>query len=366
MIGQNLYYLNNKKYVTNQSNLDTVLHEFSSFYHTKTPRKMIFIQPSEARSTRGEWDPNSIEDLITTRIARDRVITEYKNFADVDDIDYLQNSDKAVLIFTDEYDQLSVLSRYVAGLIKCCGFYDNKTDDQIKVMAARFIDMIVEADWMFNFISDYLESDESIDDVQVYCEEQIDEHGMYDNTYQNGANFSYDLLFYLNDHYRTAGVQNLIKEKFTIHAQTMTRDVMEHFTSRRHYMAYFLSVLDWMNDNGYPVDKHQWVKDVYLTRANQGNYTQAFYQMEETWNRVKDDAAFIAAHQDKADQDADGWEYMDLYTEFKNVFPIVRKVLQGDYDMENLTADIKLINTDVQFFSKRQNRIPYLIHKYPL
>ena len=55
-----------------------------------------------------------------------------------------------------------------------------------------------------------------------------------------------------------------------------------------------------------------------------------------------------------------------LYTEFKNVFPIVRKVLQNDFDMDNLTADLKLINTDVQFFSKRQNRIPYLIHKYPL
>ena len=366
MIGQNLYYLNNKKYVTNQSNLDTVFFEFSSFYHTKNPRKMVFVQPSDDRSHRGTFDTEAIERLITDKFPRERVVTEYKNWADVDDIDYLQNSDKCVLIFVDEYDQLTLLARYVAGLIKCSGYYPDHTDEQFRDMAADFVDKIIEADWMFNFVSEYLESEESISDVEQYCKDQIDDHGFYDNTFRNGANFSYDLLFYLNDHHRCSQVQGLIKEKFTIHAQTMVKDVMEHFTSRRHYMAYFLSVLDWMNANGYSVNKHEWVKDVYLKRANQGNYAQAFYIMEETWNEVKDDPAFIAAHQDKADADADGWEYMDLYTEFKNAFPIVRKVLQGDYDMDNLTADIKLINTDVQFFSKRQNRIPYLIHKYPL
>jgi hypothetical protein len=55
-----------------------------------------------------------------------------------------------------------------------------------------------------------------------------------------------------------------------------------------------------------------------------------------------------------------------MYTEINNVFPIVKKVLERDFDMDNLTEDLRLINTDVQFFSKRQNRIPYLIHKYTL
>ena len=41
-------------------------------------------------------------------------------------------------------------------------------------------------------------------------------------------------------------------------------------------------------------------------------------------------------------------------------------VLERTWDLDNLTRDLKMINTDVQFFSKRQNRIPYLIHKYPL
>ena len=362
MIGQNLYYLNNKKYCTTFSNKDTVLFELNSFYHTGTPRKLVFVEMDTRREEAGTYGRDGVENLVREKTPDSRVTIEWKNFEDVDDITYLENSDKAMLIFADDFDQLNVFSRYIAGLLKASNFYSSSTDDQIKAIAADFVAKVVEADWMFN----YMNIHEDLLDVDAYCQNMITTHGMFSNTYQNGANFSYDLLFYLNDHQRNSSVQGLIKEKFTIHSNTMAKDVMEHFTSRRHYMAYFLSVIDWMNANGFSVDKDAWVKETYLNLANKGQYTQAFYKMEEQWNRVKDDSDFIAAHQSKADSAADGWEYMDLYTEFKNAFPIVRKVIQQDYDMDNLTEDIKLINTDVQFFSKRQNRIPYLIHKYPL
>ena len=362
MIGQNLYYLNNKKYCTTFSNLDTVLFELNSFYHTGNPRKLVFVEMNQTRENAGTYARDGVESTVRSKTPDSRIVIEWKNFTDVDDIDYLQNSDKAILMFADDFDQMNILGRYIGGLIKASNFYPDHTDNQIRDIAADFVEKIVEADWMFN----YMTVNEDLVDISDYITNMINTHGMYSNTYQNGANFSYDLLFYLNDHHTNASVQGLIKEKFVVHSNTMAKDVMEHFTSRRHYMAYFLSVIDWMNANGYPVDKDAWVKETYLNLANKGQYTQAFYKMEEQWNRVKDDANFIAAHQSKADADPDGWEYMDLYTEFKNAFPIIRKVIQQDYDMNNLSADIKLINTDVQFFSKRQNRIPYLIHKYPL
>ena len=362
MIGQNLYYINNKKYCTTFSNLDTVLHEYNSFYHTSAPRKIVFVEMNSTRENAGSLAQDGCIAKVHESIPADRATIEFKDYADVDNIDYLQNSEKVVLLFWDDFDQLSVLGRYIGGLIRASNFYPAHTDAQIKAMAGDFVHKVTEADWMFN----YMTVNEDLTDVDAYVQGQIDTHGFYSNTFQNGANFSYDLLFYLNDYHTNASVQGLIKEKFVIHSNTMTKDVMEHFTSRRHYMAYFLSVIDWMNANGYPVDKDAWVKETYLNLANKGQYMQAFYKMEEQWNRVKDDANFIAAHKSKADADPDGWEYMDLYTEFKNAFPIVRKVIQQDYDMDNLSADIKLINTDVQFFSKRQNRIPYLIHKYPL
>ena len=362
MIGQNLYYLNNKKYCTTFSNLDTVLFELNSFYHTSNPRKLVFVEMDARREEAGTFARDGVLDKIQQQTPDSRVQVEWKTFEEADNITYLENSDKAILIFLDDFDHLNVLGRYVAGLLKACNWWPTLSDEEHRDKAADFVDKVVEADWMFN----YMTVNPGLHDVPGYVKSMINTHGLYNNTYQNGANFSYDLLFYLNDYHTNASVQALIKEKFVIHSNTMAKDVMEHFTSRRHYMAYFLSVIDWMNANGYPVDKDAWVKETYLNLANKGQYTQAFYKMEEQWNRVKDDASFIAAHQSKADADPDGWEYMDLYTEFKNAFPIVRKVIQQDYDMDNLSADIKLINTDVQFFSKRQNRIPYLIHKYPL
>tara|TARA_A100001201_G_scaffold22061_1_gene24745 strand:- start:323 stop:1411 length:1089 start_codon:yes stop_codon:yes gene_type:complete len=362
MIGQNLYYLNNKKYCTTFSNLDTVLFELNSFYHTGNPRKLVFVEMDARREEAGTFARDGVLDNIRQKTPDSRVTVEWKNFDEADDITYLENSDKAILIFADDFDHLNVLGRYVAGLLKACNWWPTLSNEEHRDKAADFVDKIVEADWMFN----YMKINPDLVDVPAYVKRMCDTHGIYANTFQNGANFSYDLLFYLNDYHTNASVQGLIREKFVIHSNTMAKDVMEHFTSRRHYMAYFLSVIDWMNANGYPVDKDAWVKETYLNLANKGQYTQAFYKMEEQWNRVKDDANFIAAHQSKADSTPDGWEYMDLYTEFKNAFPIVRKVIQQDYDMDNLSADIKLINTDVQFFSKRQNRIPYLIHKYPL
>lgn len=364
MIGQNLYYLNNKKYVTNVDNLDTCLMELRSYYHTHEPRKLVIVHPNPASGVEALIEGQYTEHVTINRREAENLV-EFKTWAEVDDITYLENSDKCILMFAREEDQMAVLAKYISGLLKASGWYDGiKTDSEIDSMTGEFIEKICDVDLMFT----YMKASETMNDISNYCDTVLadSDGGSYNATYQNGKNFSYDLLFFLNDYHRCDDVQNMIKEKFTVHQSTMAQDVMEHFTSRRHYMAYILSVIDWMNDNGYTVNKTEWVQDCYIKLANKGNYTGAFYKMEELWNQVKDNADFIAAHQSKADASADGWEYMDLYTEFKNVFPIVRKVLTNDFDMDNLTADLALINTDVQFFSKRQNRIPYLIHKYTL
>ena len=367
MIGQNLYYLNNSKYISTMDNLGTVCFELNSYYHTATPRNIVIVHPSN-----GDQLLSAQYEVIANTIrANANDLISYMHYADVDDIDYIQNSDKVIILFSTVDDMIKVFARYTSGLITASGFYDSSTN--VNAMVGAFLEKIFSMDVMLTMVLD----NETILDVSNHVDTlfSTDSGGgavtPYTVIYQNGKNFSYDLLFFLNDYYTNNSVQLLIKEKFTVHQSTMAQDVMEHFTSRRHYLAYILSVIDWMNANvsrnaEYATNKTTWIRSCYVTKANAGNYTAAFYQLEELWNLVKDDTAFLAAHQSKADSDADGWEYMDLYTEFKNVCPIVRKVLQNDFDMDNLTADLKLINTDVQFFSKRQNRIPYLIHKYPL
>ena len=367
MIGQNLYYLNNTKYISTIDNLGTVCGELNSYYHTGTPRDIIIV-----RSSMGGFLVEGQYNIIAegTRAGASEYLS-FMDFADVDDIDFIQNSDKRIILFATSGDMIKVFSRYTHGLLTASGFYDSSTN--ITSMVGSFLEKIFSMDTMLTILM----NSNDLNDVSNYVDTlfSTDSGGgavtPYTVVYQNGKNFSYDLLFWLNDYHRNASVQALIKEKFTVHQSTMAQDVMEHFTSRRHYLAYILSVIDWMNANTarnaqYATDKTAFIQDCYITKANAGNYTAAFYLLEELWNKVKADTAFIAAHQDKADSDADGWEYMDLYTEFKNVFPIVRKVLQNDFDMDNLADDLRLINTDVQFFSKRQNRIPYLIHKYPL
>lgn len=367
MIGQNLNYLNNTKYITTMDNLGTVVGELNSYYHNETARNIIIVRPSTGGfMVEGQY--NLIAEGVRSGAS---TYLSYMDFDDVDNIDYIQNSDKRILLFATAADMIKVFARYTHGLLTASNFYPDNTN--ITSMVGAFLEKIFSMDVMMTMVL----ANEEFNDVSNHVDTlfSTDSGGgavtPYTVIYQNGKNFSYDLLFWLNDYHRTASVQSLIKEKFTVHQSTMAQDVMEHFTSRRHYLAYILSVIDWMNANisrnsQYATDKTAWIQDCYVVKANAGNYTAAFYKLEELWNLVKDDAAFILAHQSKADSDATGWEYMDLYTEFKNVFPIVRKVLQNDFDMDNLTTDLKLINTDVQFFSKRQNRIPYLIHKYPL
>jgi len=365
MIGQSLYYLNNKKYITNTHNVETVIGELNSFYHTAQPRRITVVNPSMENS---RLEPAEYENLAENARIGASELMDFAAWEDVANPTFIQNSDKRIVMFTDETDMLFVFANYTSGLLRASGFYPEPAND-INAITAHYIDAVINQDMVLSMMSD----------SQVYADARNHVLGVLNAedavpwvvTYQNGKNFSYDLLFFLNDNYPCAEIAGLLVEKFTIHSPVMAKDVMEHFTSRRHYSAYIMSVIDYMNanateENGWATDKKQFFKDVYVNAANKSNYTLAFYLLEEMWNKVKDDADFIAVHQHKADTTPDGWEYMDLYTEINNVFPIVKKVLERNFDTENITEDLKLINTDVQFFSKRQNRIPYLIHKYPL
>lgn len=361
MIGQHLYYLNNKTYITNVTNLETVIFEMNAYYHTKAPRQILIVHPSDSDTQLMESQYNQLAEFQRTGVSSEFI--SYAQFEDVATSDFIQNSDKYIMVFATEEDMITVYARYTAGLLHASGFYSN-SDSTVEQITAAFIEKVIESDIMFT----YMQASEAMTDVSAYIDGVFanEDTPRFDIVYQNGKNFSYDLLFFLNDYYPTDAVRSLLVEKFTIHSADMAQDVMEHFTSRRHYMAYILSVIDWMNDNGLPVDKQAFVNETYLKAANKGNYQVAFYQLEELWNRVKDNPDFIEAHTSKVNASADGWEYNDLYTEINNVFPIVKKVLERTFDMDNLTEDLRLINTDVQFFSKRQNRIPYLIHKYTL
>ena len=370
MIGQSLYYLNNKKYITNTMNIETVVTELNTYYHTQNPRNIVVVHPDRNEEEAGQVVEGQIIQLAEgVRTGAGDLMT-FENFDDVATADYIQNSDKRIIAFYDETDMLNVYCRYISGLLTASGFYaDADPAVDINEITCNFIESVVNSDTVITMMSESV----IMDDANAVCAAILAnaETPPFTIVYQNGKNFSYDLLFYLNENYPCDGVKNLIVEKFTIHSSVMAQDVMEHFTSRRHYTAYLFSVIDYMNANAtdannWATNKKEFFQDVYVNAANAGNYQLAFYKLKELWDKIKDDAAFIQVHQDKVANSADGWEYWDLYTEINNVFPIVQKVLERNFSAETITEDLRLINTDVQFFTKRQNRIPYLIHKYPL
>jgi hypothetical protein len=362
MIGQSFYYLTNKKYISNITNFDNVITELNAYYTTGNPRTVVLVHPSPKDGEEVQLMPAPYEqkaDSYRLGLSGDLV---FRNFSDVVNSDYIQNSDKEFLLFSDEEDMLHAYARYVAGLLSASGFY-NDSETSVADIACDFIESIIQADFTLTLMY----SSEIMNTARSVCASILadPETPAFDIVYQNGKNFSYDLLFYLNDNYPCDGVKNLIIEKFTVHSNEIARDVMEQFTSQRRDMAYILSVIDWKNANGTPMDKTEFVQAVFVDLANAGNYTAAFYKLEELWNSVKDNEDFIAAHTSKVNT-IGGWEYNDQYNEINHLFPTVRKVLERSWDINNISDELKLMDTDVQFFAKRQNRIPYLIHKYTL
>lgn len=365
MIGQSLYYLNNKKYITNTTNIETVVTELNTYYHTQNPRNIVVVHPNKDDAQLVTAQILALAEGVRTGASE---LMSFHFFNDIANSEYIQNSDKVIIAFTDEEDMLNAYCRYISGLLHASGFYADSGHD-IDEITCNFIQAVVNSDSVITLMSESL----IMNNAAQVCRDVLanPETPRFDLVYQNGKNFSYDLLFYLNENYPCAGVKNLIVEKFTIHSSVMAQDVMEHFTSRRHYTAYLLSVIDYMNahatpENGWATDKQEFFRDVYINAANASNYQLAFYKLKDLWDKIKDDPGFKQVHDDKVANSPDGWEYLDLYTEINNVFPIVQKVLERNFSAETITEDLRLINTDVQFFTKRQNRIPYLIHKYPL
>ena len=112
---------------------------------------------------------------------------------------------------------ITVLVRYTAGLIKASGFYP--ADSDFQAITSAFVNKIFDVDLMFTYINNH----DIVADIPGHLTSfwagdtrPAGRNTPYDVIFQNGKNFSYDLLFFLNDYYRCSGVQGLIKEKFTL------------------------------------------------------------------------------------------------------------------------------------------------------
>jgi len=366
MIGQSYYYLNNKKYLTNITNCGTIISEVNNFYHTRTPRAIKIVEPSEEGH---QLLPNQLLEEAEAMRTGSTDLIEFVEWEDASTIEFIENSDKCIVAYTDEADMLDIYVRYTQGLLTASGFYASHATS-VDQIAAEFVTKVCESDALLTIMNDSA----LFQDTLGYCNQILADADKpaFTVQYENGKNFSYDLLFFLNDYYPCDAVKSLIIEKFTIHSSEITRDIMEQFTGMRRDLAYICAVIDWMNanataENRLATDKADFINRVFVEphTAENRNWTVPFYALADLWNKVKDNADFKAAHAAKSDG-ITSWEYNDEYNELNYMIPMTKKILEQTWDINNLSAELKLLEAEVQFFAKRQNRIPYLIHKYSL
>ena len=193
MIGQHLYFLNNKKYITNSTNLETVFFEMNSFYHTKTPRTVCMIESSMPDSQIVQYDVRVRADSIRANAGADII---FKPWEEVCTSEFIQNSEKYILVAWEEEDQIHIHARYAAGLLAAAGFYAD-TDHDVNTIVGEFMEKIFDCDSMFTYMS----AAPAVQDISNTVETILNnpETPPFDVTYRNGKNFSYDFLFFLTN-----------------------------------------------------------------------------------------------------------------------------------------------------------------------
>ena len=141
MIGQSLYYLNSTVYITEVSNLETVVMEMTNFYTNKTKRKVVIVEPKEApdgsEMMLNKLDYDVISDAVIPGFSE---TIEYRTYAEVVNADFISDSDKTIILFSLKEDMLDCYVRYIAGLLKAANFYP----DNYKQVAIDFICKVTE------------------------------------------------------------------------------------------------------------------------------------------------------------------------------------------------------------------------------
>ena len=151
MIGQSLYYLNNKKYITNTQNVETVIGELNSFYHTAEPRRITIVHPDIEDAF---LQPAEYELLADNARSGASSLLDFEQWEDVANADYIQNSDKRILMFTDEEDMIKVFAKYTAGLLTASGFYPDADATTINSMTAHYMEAVINQDLVLSLMSD--------------------------------------------------------------------------------------------------------------------------------------------------------------------------------------------------------------------
>jgi len=341
MIEQSCYYLNNKKYVTSILGLDSLMEEVASFYsNTTTQRRVVIV---------GHGSDNIFEDSFKDTVhntikkfnpviddAGLSDIVSFKNYTDVDDITYLNNSDKVFMLVTNEVDMLKIYFKYSDWLLREAPGYSVKVlKDLSHFVMYRDVEFASRTALTNELLSTTI-------DTLVADDDRYPASGVV----QGGRFWSYDVLFYMQDHLPDDTISGpILSEKYTIHRGKIVGEAIQALISRSSLISPLVGIADYLVSQGDTTFTKE-----YLTQNiwRQENNTLALYTLRDfivyigTVDGLVDK---LKAHK--------SWEYYDIYFDLQHSLPIMVNFLEAK-------TVLAIDKTDIEFFHRRIKRIPYI------
>ncbi|MCS5589323.1 MAG: hypothetical protein NZ824_05080 [Candidatus Thioglobus sp.] len=337
---QSYYYLNNKKYVTLASNLDSLLTEINTFYETSTKRKIVFVVGDDVSLLEGGViDAMKAVVLKHSPLTTDDTIDglfEVKEFSEIDNLNYLNNDEKVFLAFFNEFQMVNVYKKYSKALLKSLDNEALVNDFLAKVFARDLLVGFDKGSVFSKAVEDSKEYEESYDDYPNFPGSKL---------------WSYDMLFFCNDNFSNDKVLAMLKEKFSIHGAKNINEQMSTLVTKVSYISPLIGILDYLEKN------HSYDKDSFITTVwQQDNYSLALYTLRDLWNTMESTEGFIEKLQNHSN-----WDYYETYREYKNTIPMMIDIHEQGYNNANVDS-IREYWDEVEFLHKRKSRIPYLMH----
>ena len=345
MLAQSYLYLNNKKYATAASNLDSLMEEVSSFYSiSPNRRKVIIVNPNGSSVVEQQFKTTVIEIVkrFNPTINDETIdsVVSFVSFDSVNNLEYLDNDDKVFLAFVNEEDLYSVYFKYVDSVFSSVEGYDI---DRLKDFAMK----VLRRDIDFSFL------DHITDDYILNIIDGISSDPYPRDSNPSSRKFSYDLLFYMNDHMKENTVSlPMLKEKFAIHSTKLVHEMVQQMAIKTSFVSPIMGILDYLASTGDTTyDRDTVIRGVWQNK----NRSEALYLLNgfiQYIGTVDGLVDKLKAH--------DSWEYYEVYRELVRSLPLSVAFLEGGFEALN-HDDVREMWAEIEFLYRRRARIPYLL-----
>ena len=263
-------------------------------------------------------------------------IVSFTSYTDVDNTEYLNNDDKVFMLFTNEEDMLKIFLKYSDWLLREVAGY---TKSVLKDFASRVMRRDIDFATRTALTQDLLNT--TIDTIFA-----DDDRYTASGAIQQGRFWSYDVLFYMQDHLSGDTVASpILSEKYAIHSAKLVGEAIQSTISRSSIISPLVGIVDYLVSQGDTTyTKEAFIQSVW----HQDNNTLVLYTLRDFIAYVGTVDGLVERMKSHA-----SWEYYDIYFDLQHSLPILVNFLEG-------TSVDSIDKTDIEFFHRRMKRIPYI------